>query len=343
MIRCTPPSDSHSAARRCSGRAISGRCESGAPGPPARRAWAAARRRGRPVVGVARSSRHSAARCTRPCGCHQADGCSGGLVLEEAVRGAAHRQGLGVGHHGAVVQHHRRLVGDVPTARAQGADQRGLSGAAGSHEGRGGTGLGSAMQAACSMRHSPARASMADSVIRWVRTWSRSSRSGRETAPVGLGLRPTRRVAVEEHVSRDPPVAPTGAAQNSQRRGRRSSTSAARSPRTRARRARRRRPRRRGGGTPRFGAVTGRTVEQCDATSVHRASAQVSPRRRHRTAGAAVELTDYLRVLRAYWRGVAVFVLLGVALAAVLSLIAAEGLPGRCQRLRQRGRSTSRR
>jgi capsular exopolysaccharide synthesis family protein len=34
-----------------------------------------------------------------------------------------------------------------------------------------------------------------------------------------------------------------------------------------------------------------------------------------------VELTDYLRVLRAYWHGVAVFVLLGVAVAAAVSLV----------------------
>ena len=34
-----------------------------------------------------------------------------------------------------------------------------------------------------------------------------------------------------------------------------------------------------------------------------------------------MELTDYLRVLRAYWRGVAAFVLLGVAVAAAVSLV----------------------
>jgi tyrosine-protein kinase len=34
-----------------------------------------------------------------------------------------------------------------------------------------------------------------------------------------------------------------------------------------------------------------------------------------------VELTDYLRVVRAYWRGVSAFVLLGVALAAAVSLV----------------------
>ena len=34
-----------------------------------------------------------------------------------------------------------------------------------------------------------------------------------------------------------------------------------------------------------------------------------------------MELTDYLRMLRAYWRGVAAFVLLGVAVAAGVSLV----------------------
>ena len=47
---------------------------------------------------------------------------------------APHGQRLGVGHHGAVVEHDRRLVGDVPAARAQGAHQRGLAGAARCHE-----------------------------------------------------------------------------------------------------------------------------------------------------------------------------------------------------------------
>ena len=34
-----------------------------------------------------------------------------------------------------------------------------------------------------------------------------------------------------------------------------------------------------------------------------------------------MELTDYLRVARAYWRGIVAFVLLGVAVAAGVSLV----------------------
>ena len=172
-------------------------------------------------------------RCTRPAGASRPSAARCGLVLEAGCRARAGRTAVwGTGTTVPVVEHDRRLVGDVPAAGAQGAGPgwscrcrpvprrpppRRWSGRPGRRRGASGT-------------RRPARR-LPTSVIRWVRTCSRSARSGRATTPAASASCHTGGVVVEQCVDEDlGPCAGRRPAVLPQRRSAGPSTSSARSP-----------------------------------------------------------------------------------------------------------------